>query len=292
MRFAFIDAEKVRFPVRRLCRLLDVSESGYHAWRKRPESKRTTDNRRLAAHIRAEFAHSDETYGSPRIKQELDANGNAAGRHRVARIMQQEGIKAGKPKRFKKTTDSDHAMPIAPNLVARRFDKIGSAPNKLWVSDLTYIWTWQGWIYLAVVIDVFSRKIVGWAVQDSMETSIVNGALAMALTRRVPAPGLIFHSDRGSQYASDDFRNRLVAHGIVQSMSRKGDCWDNAIAESFFATIKKELIDRRSWATHKQVENAVHNWIECFYNGRRRHSSLGYLNPIDYEALTREASAA
>lgn len=166
MRFAFIDAEKTRFPVRALCRVLEVSESGYHAWRKRPESKRSSDDRRLAAHIRAEFARSDETYGSPRIKQELDANGNGAGRHRVARIMRAEGIKARKPKRVKKTTDSNHAMPIAPNLVARRFDEIATEPNKLWVSDLTYIWTWQGWIYLAVVIDVLSRKVVGWAVSD------------------------------------------------------------------------------------------------------------------------------
>lgn len=292
MRFSFIDAEKARHPVRTLCKVLDVSESGYHAWRKRPESKRAGDNRRLAAHIRAEFARSDETYGSPRIKQELDANGNAAGRHRIAKIMQQEGIKARKPKRFKKTTDSNHESPIAPNLVARRFDEIASAPNKLWVSDLTYIWTWQGWIYLATVIDVFSRKVVGWAVQDSMETTIINDALAMALARRLPPPGLIFHSDRGSQYASNDFRSRLAANNIVQSMSRKGDCWDNAIAESFFATIKTELIDRRSWATHNQVTDAVHTWIECFYNGRRRHSSLGYASPIDYEALTREASAA
>lgn len=292
MRFTFIAAQKANYPIAALCRVLDVSESGYHAWKKRPESAHAAQDRLLEVHIKAAFAKSRETYGSPRLTSELDEKGISVGRHRVARLMREAQVRAKKPKRFKKTTDSRHSSPIAPNLVERRFDEIATAPNQLWVTDITYIWTWQGWMYLCVYLDVFSRKVVGWCIDDTMETRMVLDALNMALRRRNPGAGLIGHSDRGSQYASDLYRTLLDGRGIAQSMSRKGDCWDNAVAESFFATIKGELIDRRSWATKSSVEAAVREWIEEFYNCERRHSSLGNVSPVDYERLTRETRAA
>lgn len=292
MRFAFIDAEKARYPIATLCKMLDVSESGYHAWKKRPPSRRATENARITAHLKAEFKRSRETYGSPRLTDELRDGGIKAGRHRVARLMREAGIRAKKPRRFKKTTDSRHDLPRAPNLVERRFDEIATAPNKLWVSDLTYIWTWQGWVYLCVFLDVFSRKVVGWTLDETMEAHVVTQAAQMAIARRSPPAGLIMHSDQGSQYASHVYRELVEEHGFLRSMSRKGDCWDNAVAESFFATIKGDLLDRRSWATRAQVEVAVSEWIEVFYNGHRRHSALGNVSPVNYERLTREAHAA
>jgi transposase InsO family protein len=292
VRFAFIDAQKAHFPVKTLCKTLDVSESGYHAWKRRPLSKRATENARITAHMSAEFKRSRETYGSPRLTDELRDGGIKAGRHRVARLMREAGIRARRPRRFRRTTDSRHALPIAPNLVERRFDEVASTPNKLWVSDLTYVRTWQGWVYLCVFLDVFSRKVVGWTLGETMETHLVTDALKMALTRRSPGAGLMVHSDRGSQYASHAFRSLLAAHGIIQSMSRKGDCWDNAVAESFFASIKGDLLDRQSWATSAHVEVAVAEWIEVFYNGQRRHSAIGNVSPVNYERLTGEAHAA
>jgi putative transposase len=292
VRFAFIDAQKARYPVTKLCKVLDVSESGYHAWRKRPPSQRATENARLTAHIKASFKKSRETYGSPRLTDELRDNDVKAGRHRVARLMREAGIRAKKPPRWKKTTNSKHDLPRAPNLVERRWAEMATEPNKLWVSDLTYIWTWQGWVYLVVFLDVFSRKVVGWRVDETMEAHVVTDALKMAMARRLPTRGLILHSDQGSQYASNLYRALIEENGFQRSMSRKGDCWDNAIAESFFATIKGDLLDRRSWATRAQVEAAIGEWIEVFYNGERRHSALGNVSPVDYERLTREAQAA
>ena len=292
MRFAFIDAEKARYPVTTLCKVLDVSESGYHAWRKRPPSRRATENARIKTHIKASFKKSRETYGSPRLTDDLRDNDIKVGRHRVARLMREAGIRAKKPPRWKKTTNSKHDLPRAPNIVERRWDELATAPNKLWVSDLTYIWTWQGWVYLVVFLDVFSRKVVGWKVDETMEAHIVTDALSMAMTRRSPPRGLILHSDQGSQYASNLYRTLIEQNGFQRSMSRKGDCWDNAIAESFFASIKGDLLDRRSWATRAQVEAAIGEWIEVFYNGERRHSALGNVSPVDYERLTREAQAA
>lgn len=292
MRFAFIDAEKARYPVTKLCKVLEVSESGYHAWRKRPPSKRATENARLTMHIKASFKKSRETYGSPRLTDELRDGGIATGRHRVARLMREAGIRAKKPPRWKKTTHSNHVLPRAPNIVERRWDELATEPNKLWVSDLTYIWTWQGWVYLAVFLDVFSRKVVGWRVDETMEAHVVTDALKMAMVRRSPEHGLILHSDQGSQYASHLYRTLIEQNNFHRSMSRKGDCWDNAIAESFFATIKGDLLDRRSWVTRAQVEAAIGEWIEIFYNGERRHSALGNVSPVEYERLTREAQAA
>ena len=292
MRFSFIDANKAEFPITVLCAVLDLSESGYHAWKTRPESAHSQKDRLLEVHIKAAFTESRGTYGSPRLTDELDDKGISVGRHRIARLMREAGIQASKPKRFKATTDSKHLSPIAPNLIKRQFDEVGAAPNKLWVTDITYIWTWQGWLYLCVFIDVFSRKVVGWSIDDTMETRMVLDALNMAVARRNPGTGLIGHSDRGSQYASDSYRDRLEKCGITPSMSRKGDCWDNAIAESFFASFKKDLIYRRSWGTKASVEEAVKEWIEVFYNCDRRHSALGNVSPVNYEHLTREALAA
>lgn len=290
--FAFIDAEKTSFPIKKLCRILGVSESGYHAWRTRPESNRARDDRVLSLHVRAEFESSRKTYGSPRIKQELDAKGVPCGKHRVARLMKKAGIKACKPRKFKVTTDSSHKLPRAPNIVERRFEELGSAPNRLWVTDLAYIWTQQGWLYLCVFLDVFSRKVVGFSVDDTMETAMVNEGLKMALRRRQIEEGMIIHSDQGVQYASQQYRDLIGAFKVIQSMSRKGDCWDNSIAESFFATIKRELLNRQAWISKEQAKEAIREWIECFYNRKRRHSSIGGISPVDYENLTTARAAA
>lgn len=206
--------------------------------------------------------------------------------------MKETGIRAGAPKRFKTTTLSKHKLSRAPNIVERRFNEFGIAPNRLWVSDITYVRTYQGWMYLCVFLDVYSRKVVGYSVADSMEASMVNEALKMGLRRRPIGDGMIVHSDQGIQYASHEFRAILKVFNIVQSMSRKGDCWDNSVAESFFATIKKELIDRQSWISKQQVKEAIVEWIDCFYNRQRRHSSAGNMSPVDYENLTNLRAAA
>lgn len=275
-----------------LCKVMDVSESGFHAWKHRPESSRASENRNLKAHVKAAFNESRETYGSPRIKARLRSQGISIGKHRTARLMKEAGIMARKPKRFRKTTDSNHKLPIAPNLVERRFEEMSGEPNQLWVTDITYIWTWEGWMYLCIFIDVHSRKVVGWSLADNMEAIMVRDALKMAVIRRRISSGLTCHSDQGSQYASILFRDCLALYGITQSMSRRGDCWDNAVAESFFATFKSDLIDRRSWPTRQMLELAVKEYIEVFYNGQRLHSSIGYVSPIQFENLTRLAQVA
>jgi transposase InsO family protein len=223
---------------------------------------------------------------------ELDSKGIPIGKHKAAKLMKQAGIRARKPRKFKVTTNSAHKLERAPNLVERRFTELASAPNRLWVSDLTYIWTQQGWLYLCVFLDVFSRKVVGYSIDDTMETAIVNEALKMAFRRRGRNDGLIIHSDQGVQYASSEFRGILKAFNAIQSMSRKGDCWDNAVAESFFATIKGELIDRQHWISKTHARLAIIEWIECFYNNQRRHSSIGGVCPVEYESLTNVMQAA
>jgi putative transposase len=246
----------------------------------------------LSLHVKAEFESSRRTYGSPRIKLELDSKGIDAGKHRIARLMREAGIKARKPKKFKVTTNSSHGLERAPNIVQRRFSEFGSAPNRLWLTDLTYVWTQQGWLYLCVFLDAYSRKVVGYSIEDSMETAMVNDGLKMALRRRQIQEGLIIHSDQGVQYASQQFRDLIRPFKIVQSMSRKGDCWDNSIAESFFATIKGELIDRQVWISRDQAKEAICEWIDCFYNRKRRHSSIGGVSPVEYENLTSSMHAA
>jgi putative transposase len=281
MRFKFILAEKDNHSVTALCRVMQVALSGYYAWTRRPESARAKADHLLRAKVRASHAASRRTYGSPRVRADLEAEGFSVGRNKVARLMREEGLQGCAKKGFRKTTDSNHDLAIAPNTLDRKF-KV-AAPNAAWVTDITYVWTWEGWMYLAVVVDLFSRRVVGWAVAEHMRTELVTGALQMALGRRCPGDGLLHHSDRGSQYASGDYRQQLRDNGIVCSMSRKANCWDNAVAESFFATIKKELIHRYPWPTNAAARDAIANYIEMFYNPKRRHSALGYLSPAEFE---------
>jgi transposase InsO family protein len=281
VKFAFIHAEKANLPVSRLCDALEVSPSGYYAWEQRPPSQRAMTDAKLVPVIRACHVRSRGTYGSPRIHQDLRALGHRVARKRVARLMRRECLSARPPRRYRATTDSKHPLPIAPNVVARKFHTDG--PNRVWVTDITYVWTWEGWLFLAAIVDIFSRRVVGWAVADHLRTELPLEALGMALGMRHPEEGLVHHSDRGCQYASEAYRAELDARGIVCSMSRLGDCWDNAVAESFFATLKAELIYRRPWPTKSEAKTAIHDYIGAFYNPNRRHSSLGYLSPMDYE---------
>lgn len=282
MRYQFIKEQAGSFAVAVLCRLLAVSRSGYYAWLTRPRSARAQENTTLIGHIRAAFEASDRTYGSPRLWLELREQGLRCGENRVARLMHGAGIRAETVRRFQVTTDSNHSLPIAPNLLNRQFG--AEEADRRWVADITYIWTKEGWLYLSAVLDLFSRRVVGWSLQPTLETGLVLEALAMARLQRRPAAGLLHHSDRGSQYASGRYQQRLNEAGMVCSMSRKGDCYDNAVAESFFATLKKELIHRRRFDTREAARCAVFEWIEVWYNRRRRHSSLGYLSPAQFEA--------
>ena len=282
MRFEFIEVEKAYYPVRMLCRVLSVARSGYYAWQKRPESQHSRKDKALVVKLKVFYQVNREVYGSPRMHPEMTAQGFKVGRNRIARLMREHGLVATRPKRFRKTTDSSHSQPVAENLLDRKFDVPG--PNRAWVTDITYIWTWEGWLYLAVVIDLFSRRVVGWSIAEHMRLELVLNALQMALGERLTDGGLlIHHSDRGSQYASETYRDTLARQGIVCSMSRKGNCWDNAVAESFFATLKKELIDRDSWPTRRIAKSAIHEYITLFYNARRRHSYLGFVSPMEYE---------
>lgn len=235
----------------------------------------------LLVAIKTEYKRSRETYGSIRIRRELMRSGNICSRKRVARLMRLSNLIAHLPKRYRVTTDSNHDQPIAPNLLSREFT--ASVPNTKWTADITYIWTGEGWLYLSVVIDLFSRKVVGWSMQNHMEQSLVASALRMAVKGRQPTPGLICHSDRGSQYASKDYQTALKESGIVCSMSRKGNCWDNAPTESFFATLKKELIYRNVFGTAQQATSQIFNWIEVWYNRQRQHSTLDYVSPEAFE---------
>ena len=282
MKFAFIHVEKATFPVAFMCEHLEVSPSGYYAWQKRPESARTKSDALLLSEIRRIHERSRSTYGSPRVHAELRALGKEVGRGRVERLMRENGIQARRKRRFRRTTDSCHPFPVADNVLARDFE--AEKPNQAWVTDITYIETGDGWLYLAAILDLFSRRVVGWATSDRITRQLTLDALDMALRTRRPGTGLLHHSDRGSQYASDDYRAALAARGIVCSMSRKGDCWDNAVAESFFGTLKTELIYQENYTTHNQARASVFEYIEVFYNRKRRHSSIGYVSPETFEA--------
>jgi putative transposase len=282
VKFGFIRTEKATYPVRVLCRTLLVSASGFYAWCRRGLSQRVREDAALKIEIRAAHAASNKTYGSPRVHEELQAEGQHVGRKRVARLMREEGLKGQKKRRFRVTTDSRHSYPIAPNALNRDFT--ASAPNKVWVTDITYIWTREGWIYLAAILDLYSRRVVGWSADSYIDRTLAIDALGMALRTRRPEPGLIHHSDRGVQYASGDYQRLLREHGITCSMSRKGDCWDNAVAESFFSTLKAELVYRTDFVSRNQAFALLFEYIEAFYNGRRRHSSLGYVSPVEHEA--------
>jgi putative transposase len=291
MTFRLIEAEKAEHAISRLCCVLGVTRAGYYAWRQRRPSSRVLADGELSTLIGRVFVDSLETYGAPRIHAELrEAHGLHVGRKRVARLMRQLGLE-GVSRRGKRrrTTIPDPAAPPAPGLVGRRFT--ASRPNELWLADITYLPTHEGWLFLAVVLDAFSRRVVGWSMRDDLKSDLVVDALAMAVTRRRPPAGVVHHSDRGSQYTSLAFGKTLRDSGLVASMGRRGDAYDNAACESFISTIKNELIRRRSWTSRDQARLAVFSYIETFYNPRRRHSALGYRSPNEYENITQEAVA-
>ncbi len=281
MKFAFIAAEKALYPVAVLCSVLGVSSSGFYAWRKRRPSQRAKADARLAVEVRLAHKRGRGTYGSPRVHRELKAHGHRVGKKRVERLMRQEGIQGQQKRRFRRTTDSNHTQPVAANVLARNFH--ADAPNTAWVTDVTYVWTGEGWLYLAALLDLFSRRVVGWAASETNDRALALEALRRALSSRRPAAGLVHHSDRGSPYASDDYQTALSERGVVASMSRKGDCWDNAVAESFFATLRAELLDHEHYATRRAAVASIADYIDGFYNPVRRHSSIDYVSPMEFE---------
>ena len=281
MRYVFIRDHREAFPVGLMCRTLEVGRSGFYAWLNRSESARSQENRRLLMEIKVAHQKSRKTYGSPRIHAELNDNGHACGRHRVARLMRQHEIVSKHKKKFRVTTNSAHSYPVAKNLLQRNFTV--SEPGQCWVSDITYIPTQEGWLYLAVTLDLFHRKVVGWAMDRWITRQLTIDSLNMAVKSGCVESGLVHHSDRGVQYASAEFQDLLKAHTIRCSMSRKGDCWDNAVAESFFHTLKVELIHGKLYDTRREAKADIFEYIEVFYNRERRHSYLGYLSPADFE---------
>lgn len=282
MKYEFMEKERSGFAVERMCRILGATRSGYYAWlRARATGRRLKENEALLDAIRRFYRASRGTYGSPRITEDLRDAGLRCGENRIARLMRINGIAAKTKRRFKATTNSRHCLPVAKNLLEQRFTADG--PNKVWTSDITYIWTEEGWLYLAVVLDVFSRQIVGWSMGGKIDTALVLRAFNQAVMRRRPAPGLIFHSDRGSQYASAEFRKALKLCGAVQSMSNKGDCYDNAITETFFHTLKTEFVYFERYKTRAEAKRGIFEYIEVFYNRLRRHSALGYRSPLAFE---------
>lgn len=283
MRHQFIEAHRQIWPTRILCRVLEVSASGYYAWRKRPLSAAAVRRQDLTTQIRELHQQKyHDSYGAPRVHRELLAAGCPCSRKTVAKLMKQAGIRASTVKKFRvSTTDSSHQLPIADNVINRDFAPSGK--NLAWVADITYISTSQGWLYLAAVEDLYSRKIVGWSMSERIDSRLVTDALEMAVKRELPGEGLIAHSDRGVQYASDHYQRVLKQHGVICSMSRKANCWDNAPMESFFATLKKELVHQCEYQTRSEAQLSVFEYIETFYNTVRRHSTLGYLSPIMFE---------
>ena len=278
MRFRQIEDQRDVWPVRVMCDALSVSRSSYYAWRSRPESARKIANRELLADIRRVHTDHRGRYGAPRIHAELRAEGRTASRKRVERIMRRHGIRAQAPRRYRVcTTDSKHSLPVAANLLDRNF--VAEKPNQVWLADITYIPTGEGWLYLAVILDLFTRKVVGWAMREHMRAELTLAALTMAIQRRRPGPGLVHHSDRGSQYAAGDYRKILQAATITQSMSRKGNCWDNAPMESFFGTLKTELVHQCDYPDRDTARRDLFAYIEGYYNRRRIHSAIGYITP-------------
>jgi putative transposase len=281
MKFRFIEENRDAHEVGLMCRVLDVSRSGFYAWEERPPSDREKESTRLLDQIRVVHAESRRLYGAPRVHAELVDRGEGCGRKRVARLMRQAGIQARTVRRYRVTTESNHRWPVAPNLLKRCFE--ATKPNRVWIADITYVRTWEGWMYLAAIVDVFSRYVVGWAMDKSISADLTLSALRMALAGRRPGHGLIHHSDRGGQYACDDYRELLKDHGARASMSRKGDCWDNAAMESFYHTVKTELVALETFRTRAEASRAVFEYIEVYYNRQRRHSTLGYLSPAEFE---------
>lgn len=281
MKYAFIRSQRNRHRLRHLCQVLGVSVSGYYAWCDRPLSRRARDNQRLKTRIRCFYQASRGIYGSPRIHRDLLDSGEHVSRQRVARLMRSEGIQSRVARKFVMTTDSKNTHAPAPDRLRRQF--ISRHPNQAWVSDTTFIRTRQGWLYLAVVLDLYSRQVIGWAMGDKNNADIVVNALTMAVWRRGDKRGVVVHSDRGSTYASSRYCQLLDRHQLVASMSRKGDCYDNAVAESFFGSLKNEWVDHDDYRSKEQAKSSLFEYIEIFYNRQRRHSYLGYVSPVEYE---------
>jgi len=265
-----------------MCRALEVSRSGYYAYRGRPKSQRRIDNEKLLIEIRRVFVENDSNYGSPRIWNQLNnVERISCSENRVARVMRQSGIVAVQRRRFRVTTNSKHNYPVWPNVLNRDFSV--SEPNKVWVSDITYVWTFEGWLYVSTILDLFSRGIVGLAMDKTIADTLTTRAMNQAIARRNPDKGLICHTDRGSQYAGNDFKKILADNGFIGSMSKKGDCWDNAVAESFFHTLKVELVHRNKFRTRDEAKQRIFKYVEMYYNRKRAHSTLGNLSPVEFE---------
>jgi putative transposase len=290
VKFAFISEEKVAFPVAVLCRVMAVSPSGYYASLRRAVSPHGRRDKDLAARVSAAHLASKRRYGSPRVHADLKAAGQCVGRKRVARLMRENALVARTRRRFRTTTNSKHTFPIAPNVLERDFTALG--PDQAWVTDITFLWTKQGWLYLAVILDLFSRRVVGWATSQNVDRHLALAALDMALVHRRPAAGLVHHSDRGSTYASTDYREALESRGIECSMSRKGDCWDNAVAESFFATLKREIENSDDLESRDVAALSIREYIDGFYNFQRRHSAINYNSPVEFELIHSVKQAA
>lgn len=287
MRYRFIEVEKEEYPVFVLCRVMRVSRSGYYAWQHRPMSRWEQENRRLVSRMRIIHAESRKTYGSPRIRAALQAQGQCVGRHRVARLMRLHDLRACYRRTSRSTTQSQHFQPVAANLLAREFQP--ARPNQVWAGDITYIATGEGWLYLAVLMDLYSRRIIGWCMEARLHSELTHTALKMALAQRRFIDSLLHHSDRGVQYAAMEYQGLLRQHEITCSMSRKGNCWDNAVLESFFKTLKVECVHRQRFHTREEARQELFEYIEVFYNRQRLHSTLDYHSPVTYETL---ASAA
>jgi transposase InsO family protein len=288
VKFAFIDAEKAHHPITKLCRLLEVSRAGFYAWCERPPSRRSVEDARLAILIREAHERSRRTYGSPRVHAELQARGIVVSRGRIIRLMQADNIAARQRRRYRATTTADNEQPVAPNLLDRKFQP--EAPNQSWVADTTYLRAGDGWLYLAVVLDLYSRFVVGWATSAVHDQQLVTRALDMAMRRRRPDAGLLHHSDQGTQYTSEGFQRALAQHGIACSMSRRGNVYDNAAMESWFATLKSELGER--FENHAAAKEQLFDYIEVFYNQQRRHSVLDYVSPAEFERAARAVQSA
>jgi putative transposase len=287
VKYRFIEQQRETFRVSRMCCALGVSRSGYYEWRRRPPSARAAENERLLARIRQVHVASRENYGERKTWEALRAGGEPCGRHRVARLRRLEGIIAKRVRRFRQTYAARNSEPPAPNLLDRDFT--ASQPNRVWVSDITFVPTRRGWLYLATMLDLFSRRVVGWAMSHRIDQRLVLDALHMAINRRRPAPGLIVHSDQGQQYAGSIYRSRLMSHGFIQSMSRKGNCLDNAVAESFFSNLKNELVHHAVFEDRDEARSAIFDYIEIFYNRQRLHQSLGFTSPVDFEMMAKVA---
>jgi transposase InsO family protein len=281
VRFAFVDAEKANHDVSMLCRVLQVQRSGYYAWRSREQSARELADQKLVVEIRAVFEEKKRRYGSPRICHELRNRGTKVCRHRIARLMREQALQARPRRKFVCTTDSRHDLPTAPNILDRKFT--ADAPNRVWAGDVTFLPTKEGWLYLAVLLDLYSRRVVGWAMSEHNDESLTLAALRMAIDQRQPEPGLVHHSDRGTTYASGRYQDQLAKHNIVCSMSRKGNCWDNAVVESFFSTLDIECADGEPFSSRAAARREVTSYILGFYNPARLHSSLGYVSPMEFE---------